>query len=201
MPAAMSTETVTTRELCTYIGDDSKESLDRIQTWVGLGLFDLVDCGPVEKYTDRGRAREYPAAARYWCALFRRLFDRGFTTRDLVDLINPIMLRGVEDPGFVQRTATEGRPVWLSHIRTPNPATPGAGLDHAPGISAASRDTFSTSWTRQPVWLSHIRPGAGLDRGSWTIADDVPSIPREWGAWKGIVRCVDLGWLFSRGHE
>jgi hypothetical protein len=80
-----------------------------------------------------------------------------------VHVRSKVDLHCFEHPGFVERTATEGRPVWLSYILEPTPG--------------------------------------GLDHGGWTIADGAPAIPAEWGTWKGIIRSVDLGWLFSSGHE
>jgi hypothetical protein len=164
--ADMGDETVTTRELCDYIADDSKEALDRIQTWVARGLFEAVGCGPLDKYTGRGRARRYPTAAKYWCAAFRRLFDAGLQTRDILRVVAPIRRRLGEDPDFIDRTAAEGRPVWLAYNTEPMPGS-------TTNVSA----------------------------GEATISADAPSIPVEWRAWKGFIRCVDLTWLFSPGHE
>jgi hypothetical protein len=163
----MDIETVSTRDLCTYIGDDSKEALDRLAQWATRGLFNFAGCGPIDQHVGRGRARQYPAHARYWAAAFRRLFDKGFSTRDVYDVISALTLRAVDDSGLIERVVTEGRPVWLSYIRAPIPETPGTGLVH----------------------------------GGSTLAEGVPSLPVEWGSWKGIVRCVDLAWLFSPGHE
>lgn len=160
----MSDATVTTRQMCEYIGDDSKESLDRIAQWVTRGLFELANCGPIDKFTGRGRSRRYPAVARYWCAAFRRLFDRGFSSYEITSIPTPVLFREIEEPGFLDRVATQGRPVWLSYIQAPSP------VDLGPG------------------------------HGGWTIADGAPSIPAAWGDWQGIIRSVDLNWLFAPGH-
>lgn len=130
---------ITTRDLCAYVEDDSKESLDRIATWTSRGLFSLTD---EEKYTGRGRVRRYPPAERYWAAAYRRLFDRALTTRDCIAVRAKVDLECVNDPGFVERVATEGRPVWLSIIMAPTPG----GLDHGGWTIAADAPSIPADW-------------------------------------------------------
>lgn len=119
--------------MCEYIRDNTKEALSRINQWVITGLFDAAGCGPFGKYIGRGKVRRYPPMARYWCAAFCRMYDHGFSSREVCGVLPPVLSREQDEPGFIERVAAEGQPVWLSYSLT-NPGEHWTISDERPTI-------------------------------------------------------------------